>query len=231
MAAPSQRTLCAEGNATPPMKRISRSAQRTTTTTRRDGPSPIRHPVCSRQCDNIQSSRHLLGTYPATTVLTPSNEQLDWKTISTSGDRTFTLSLPLGSPKMILGGLFPESIRRASATLLWGDGSSDEPYASQKARHVAPKSLGTWAPDTANQDRAGSVSETLGQREEPLPCRQLGSGPRMGLRQSLRDRLLSEHRSYENNYATPSTDRTQGDTTPLKSEPLTEVVTKGFHCP
>ena len=106
---------------------------------RMNGPFPIRHPVCSRQCDNIQSSRHLLGTYPATTVLTPSNEQLDWKTISTSGDRTLTLSLPLGSPKMILGGLFPKSIRRASATLLWGDGSSDEPYASPKSSTRRPQ--------------------------------------------------------------------------------------------
>ena len=129
-----------------------------------------------RQCTKFPSpSWHLSGNH-STATEPPSNEQLDWTTISTSGDRTLTLSLPLGSPKMILSGLFPESIRRASATLLCGDGSSDEPYASQKARHVAPKSLSTWTPDTANQDRAGSVSETLGQREEPLPCRQLGSG-------------------------------------------------------
>ena len=110
-----------------------------------NGPFPIRHPVCSRQYDNVQSSRHLLGTYPATTVLTPSNEQLDWKTISTSGGRTLTLSLPLGSPRMILNGLFPKPVRRASTTLLWGDGSSDEPHVVQRARHIAQPITGNPA--------------------------------------------------------------------------------------
>ena len=125
MAAPSQRTSCVEGSATPPVKKASRSAERTTTTTRINGPFPIRHPVCSRQYDNVRSSCHLLGTYPATTALLLNHR------------RTNNLA----------GGQFPHlaverllSVRlwdHLRTTLLWGDGSSDEPYAGQRARHIA----------------------------------------------------------------------------------------------
>ena len=89
MAAPSQRTLCAEGDATPPVTKIPRSAERN----RIDGPFPSRHPICSRQHDNARSSCHLLDTHSATTALLLNHRQ--------TNDSAARQSLPLAIERLL----------------------------------------------------------------------------------------------------------------------------------